>query len=182
MIASILDVFEACSRASNVPFETRKNRAKCPFHKGSTYSLSINDEKGVWHCFVGHCPSQHGGIIDVPIAFALCLDRTESSRWLASRGLIPPTQKQSDTPQPVTQPRLYVNPNHLLPRQRACYYAAHLDLIRQIGEHRYRELRYLNGPYHYRRHKDLVKAEDQLVELFGAWIIELSEPLNQQTA
>jgi hypothetical protein len=182
MIASILDVFEACSRASNVPFQARRSRAKCPFHHGSTYSLSINDEKGAWHCFVAHCPYPKGGILDVPIAFGLCVDRSEASQWLARRGIIPVAQKQPDTPQPVIQPRLYVNPNHLLPRQRACYYEAHLNLIRQIGEHRYRELRCLNGPYHYRRQKDLEKAEDKLVELFGAWIGELSETLNQQTA
>ena len=93
MQGSVIDVFKACSAATGSawvpPKRTVASVVMCPLHKNrNTPALSISDSNGVWKCFAG-CGG--GGILDVPIAFGLAADRTESSRWLAERLLIPAT-------------------------------------------------------------------------------------------
>ena len=99
MQGSIIDVFRACAAATGSvwapPKRTVSSVVMCPLHKNkNTPALSISDSNGVWKCHAG-CGG--GGILDVPIAFGLAIDRTEASRWLAERALIPPTDTTRGT-------------------------------------------------------------------------------------
>ncbi|MBP1733364.1 MAG: dnaG [Deltaproteobacteria bacterium] len=58
--------------------EPRRNRARCPIHGGeSLYSLSVDEGKGVFHCFVCHAG---GDKLDF-IQQALRLDFKDALRW-----------------------------------------------------------------------------------------------------
>jgi hypothetical protein len=44
--------------------EPRRNRARCPIHRGdSLTSLSVNEERGLYHCFVCHAAGDKLGFV-----------------------------------------------------------------------------------------------------------------------
>ena len=74
----------------------------CPYHLNKkTPALSISEEKGLFHC---HGCGVKGGLLDAVIAFDLASNRTEASRWLAERALIPP----SDTTRGTRNDRAFI--------------------------------------------------------------------------
>jgi hypothetical protein len=138
MNASVRSIFSACSASTGRPFILpQRGNAKCPFHRDSTASLSVNESKGVWNCF--GC-GLRGGVLDVPIAFGIVDGRSESARWLADRGLIPPAQ--ADGFGTIVAPnRLYTDAKALAVDVRVWRALALMDLEQIIGSIRVRAAR-----------------------------------------
>ena len=64
--------------ALGVPLPRRGNRTRCPIHKGDNLTLSINEQKGVWHCF--GC-GEGGGKVQL-VRRALNLEPRRSLEWI----------------------------------------------------------------------------------------------------
>ena len=64
--------------ALGVPLPRRGNRTRCPIHKGDNLTLSINEQKGVWHCF--GC-GEGGGKVQL-VRRALNLEPQRSLEWI----------------------------------------------------------------------------------------------------
>lgn len=66
---SIRRYFETRLKDQRIPM--KKGVVKCPFHDDSTASLSLDTEKGLWHC---HACNVGGGLVGFEKAFSKCDD------------------------------------------------------------------------------------------------------------
>lgn len=174
MIAQISRVFEVCCREVGRSFNPHRDRICCPFHEGRHPTLVIRDGYGAWHCFSGGCPVPTGGILDVPTAFGITRDRSEASRWLSDRGLIPKAERPGGiTEYRAPEPRRYIRAGDLRnPLVFGVWARAQSDLVQTIGVPLRNALRSRNAPYHARRHREIEEREDRLVALIVKCLLE----------
>lgn len=154
MNASITSIISASAIAIGSSYfkHQRVNAlSKCPLpgHNDSSPSFSVNESKGVFHCF--GCGAQ-GGVLDVPVAFGIAKDRKEASKWLSERGLIP--QAQGNGFRTIAAPnRIYTDPKTLEAGDRVWRHFALEDLRAAIGEMRLRTVRDHIAEMRYQRHQ-----------------------------